>query len=99
MIVRNSCQGGRGANEQVCRQREVDCLVTCPGAIAGDLRAEDLQAQTVPIEPEATTESAPAASPVRRPSCVASELPEWQGADAATKKRLMEQCRAPAPSP
>lgn len=32
MVVRNSCQGGRGVNERVCRQREIDCLWTCPGA-------------------------------------------------------------------
>lgn len=32
MMVRASCAGGRGDNEDVCKRREVECLLTCPGA-------------------------------------------------------------------
>ncbi|WP_155893524.1 hypothetical protein [Cystobacter fuscus] len=30
-----------------------------------------------------------------KPSCVASELPEWRTSNALEKKRLLEKCRAP----
>ncbi|ATB35893.1 hypothetical protein CYFUS_001307 [Cystobacter fuscus] len=30
-----------------------------------------------------------------KPSCVASELPEWRTSNAVEKKRLLEKCRAP----
>ena len=32
MVVRASCAGGRGVNERICRERERECLATCPGA-------------------------------------------------------------------
>ncbi|WP_143177746.1 hypothetical protein [Cystobacter ferrugineus] len=32
-----------------------------------------------------------------KPSCVASELPEWRTSNALEKKRLLEKCRVPAP--
>jgi hypothetical protein len=31
-----------------------------------------------------------------KPSCVASELPEWRTSNALEKKQLLEKCRAPA---
>jgi hypothetical protein len=44
-------------------------------------------------------EPPPAPAPVPVPAgqtCIASELPEWQGASAAEKKALLDRCRAPA---
>ncbi|WNG14342.1 hypothetical protein [Cystobacter fuscus] len=31
-----------------------------------------------------------------KPTCVASELPEWRTSNALEKKQLLEKCRAPA---
>ncbi len=101
MNVRASCDssGRKKDRKEICPQREIDCLVTCPGAVVDGNREESLspmqppaQSNSVPLDPE----PAQAAGPVRRPTCVASELPEWQGASAAEKKQLMEKCRAPA---
>jgi hypothetical protein len=84
MDMFNSCYDGKRKNLKTCQVRENECLRTCPGAVLGD---QQEAATTAPAPSEATTSA---------PRCVASELPEWQGADATTKKKLMEQCRAPA---
>lgn len=34
MLVYTSCLGGRGGGKHACRQRENECLTTCPGAVA-----------------------------------------------------------------
>ncbi len=105
MQVFHACQAGNGKNAKVCREEGETCRQTCPGAMFSDGRpargaiASGVSSVPPPANEEAKAvqeDSAPRTEPVRRPSCVASELPEWQGADAATKKKLMEQCRAPA---
>lgn len=98
----HSCQGGNGKNAKVCREEAESCRETCPGAMFSDGRpARGAIAAGLPGSvpaPANAEEPAPASAPdvPSAPRCVASQLPEWQGADAATKKRLMEQCRAPA---
>lgn len=89
MSLFNECQGGQRKNRKVCEARETECLTTCPSAVAAE---EPSAAAPVFAESEPVAQAAP----VRRSICVASELPEWQGASAAEKKQLMEKCRAPA---
>lgn len=98
MNVRASCDssGRRKDRKVLCPQRELDCMVTCPGAVVDGDREEALRPMQPPAEtPPPPPPTAPTAQ-AGPPRCVASELPEWQGADAVTKKRLMAQCRAPA---
>lgn len=84
MNMFNDCYGGKRKNLKACQSRENDCLRTCPGAVI-EGAAEEAASQ-----PAAPTAPAPGTI------CVASELPEWQGADAVTKRDLMAKCRAPA---
>lgn len=94
MQLFNDCQDGKRKNRKACTARENDCLTTCPGAVLGHQSAN-------PPRPAAALEVSIASppAPIRRGSCVAEELPQWQGADAATKKQLMDSCREPAPQP
>jgi len=49
--------------------------------------------------PSSAQDGAPPSTPTSK--CDAANLPEWQTANAATKKRMLEECRAknPAPAP
>jgi hypothetical protein len=60
-------------------------------AIRGVLVEMDLEASSGPGSRVATSEEEPA-----KPSCVASELPEWKTSNAVEKKRLLDKCRAPS---
>jgi hypothetical protein len=59
-------------------------------AIRGMLVELELEASSGLGSRVATGEEEPA-----KPSCVASELPEWKTSNAVEKKRLLDQCRAP----
>lgn len=48
--------------------------------------------------PPAPAAALPADDPSGR-NCIASQLPEWQGATAAQKKTLLDRCRGAAPTP
>jgi hypothetical protein len=94
MALFNDCQDGKRKNRKVCLARENECLTTCPGAVLGgegDAAAPAAPPPAPVAQPMSPTEGAP--------SCVAEQLPEWQSADAVTKKALLERCRAPAAPP
>lgn len=99
--VFHSCQAGIGRNARVCREESESCRETCPGAMFSDGRpARGAIASgyvaPVPVEVQAPPSAAPAtadAPPASPKKCIASELPEWQGASAAEKKSLLERCR------
>lgn len=46
--------------------------------------------------PELAAKASVAAVEDAKKRCVAQELPEWEGANAATKRALLDRCRAPA---
>ena len=86
MSLFNACQGGQRKNRKTCEARENECRATCPGAVP------EGAAEEASVQPAATVSPA---APTLGTICTASELPEWQGADAVTKRELMAKCRAP----
>jgi|GEM_PF-5638190 len=40
----------------------------------------------------------PASTEPPKPTCIASELPQWKTASAVEKKKLLDECRVPAPA-
>ncbi len=93
MLIFNTCMGGRGGGKHVCRERENECLETCPRpGEAAAISAAEKVVVPAPVATASSVEPAPAVTAAPK-KCVASDLPEWQGASAAEKKALLERCK------
>lgn len=70
----------------------------------GREEAETLRGMRVELDLGAAGKPGSPVAPMRadepeKPSCIASELPEWKTSNAQEKKRLLDKCRTPAPVP